>query len=310
MNKNARPLGIVGPGALGSVLAASLVRKGHEVILLGRRGSRPLTAGGLTVIDARGNRRRYHHGLSQTTRPEKLSGCSAVFFCVKSGTTKKAAARLARHLAEDAIVIGLQNGLGHERAMRAAFGPRRTVIGSAYFAAQRMDRSVVSHNGGELIRLSRTAANRSAASAAEKILRGAGWTTEIMNSEQRLLWTKLAFNAATNPLGALCAATNGDLADVPALRHLMLAALKESFALARAAGHLVGDPRSAERLVRACRAMKHQRNSMLQDIEAGRPTERNAILGPLLRAGKRHGTPAPLLTRLNRLLERLERSLK
>ncbi len=279
MGKSTRPVGIIGTGAVGSVLAASLRDARQPVMILGRTG-----------------------------RPRILRDCEAVFFCVKSADTKKAVASVKRVLAPDAVVVALQNGIGHARLMRRAFGPRRTVIGSAYFAASRDASGAARHNGGTLIRLAKNGSNSGALDLAERLLRRGGWKVELQSSEDRMLWSKLAFNAAANPLGALAGATNGELAADPALRHLMLAALKESLGLARAAGHPVSGGDAAGRLLRAFRRMPRQPNSMLQDLRAGRPTERRAILEPLLSAGRKHHRPAPILESFNRILIRLEKS--
>jgi 2-dehydropantoate 2-reductase len=65
----------------------------------------------------------------------------------------------------------------------------------------------------------------------------------------------------------------------------------------------------ADKLMLSCRNAPRQRNSMLQDLAAGRRTEAGAILGPLLAAAKRRRVPAPTLEILSAVVARLERSL-
>ncbi len=303
MSKKSRPIGVVGPGAVGSVLAASFIRAGRSVVLLGRAGKRPLPDG-LVVTDPRGRRHRLRRGLKRTAAPRRLKDCQAVFFCVKSGDIRGAASPLKRILPPDAAVVGLQNGMGHERLLRRAFGPRRTVIGSVYFAASRGGPGTAAHNGGRLIRLAAGRSNKRAAGVARRLLRAGGWEVETVDSESAMLWSKLAFNASANPLGAICNATNGELTRDPALRHLMSEILKESLSAARIG---VSGRRAMERLVSVLSSMPGQPNSMLQDLRAGRPTERSAILAPLIKAGRGR---TPLLKSLDRLLGGLERSLR
>jgi 2-dehydropantoate 2-reductase len=135
-----------------------------------------------------------------------------------------------------------------------------------------------------------------------------GWHVHLKRSEDRMLWTKLCFNAATNPLGALCAVTNGALAEDPALREIMVKTLAEATAVARRAGKPPLYSRMDELVVRACRNAPVQRNSMLQDLLHGRKTEIGAIADPLIHRGRRLGVPTPLLDKLARLVRRMEKS--
>ena len=90
---------------------------------------------------------------------------------------------------------------------------------------------------------------------------------------------------------------------------MALAALGEATAAALASGHRLDYPDMADKLMLSCRNAPRQRNSMLQDLAAGRRTEARAILGPLLAAAKRRKVPAPTLETLAAVIARLERSL-
>ena len=124
-----------------------------------------------------------------------------------------------------------------------------------------------------------------------------------------MLWTKAAFNAALNPLAAACAVDSGHLAEDPALREIALAALSEAAAAAAASGHRLDYPDMADKLMLSCRNAPRQRNSMLQDLAAGRRTEARAILGPLLDSARRARLSVPTLETLAAVIARLERSL-
>ena len=211
-------------------------------------------------------------------------------------------------IAQDTAVIALQNGLGHEKSFRGAFGARRTVIGVCYFAADRLKPGLLRRNGGEDIVLAR-AGNESALETARTLLTRAGFRVHIKDDEAGMLWTKAAFNAAINPLGAVCAAENGKLIEDPALRELALRALAEATAASSAAGHPLDYADLADKLINSGRIAPKQRNSMLQDLSAGRRTEVKAILGPLLAAARRHRVPVPTLTLLSSLVQKLQRTL-
>jgi len=305
----AEPVLIVGPGAIGLALASGFRRAGRRVALLGRTpaGERALAAKGFTVEAPGGSRARVRGGL---VAARSLRGpLPAVFFCVKSGDAARAAAAARRWVGPQTVVVALQNGIGHEKVFRRVFAPRQTVIGVCYFAADRPARGELRLNGGEDVLLARRAENETALATAAGLLTTAGFRVHIKESEAGMLWTKAAFNAAVNPLGAACAVESGRLAEDPALRELSLKALAEAAAAAEAAGHPLDYPDMAEKLIASGRNAPRQRNSMLQDLAAGRRTEAKAILGPLLAAARRHGTPAPTLELLADVIARLERRL-
>jgi 2-dehydropantoate 2-reductase len=133
---------------------------------------------------------------------------------------------------------------------------------------------------------------------------------KLDNSEDRVLWTKTAYNAATNPLGTLTGRTNGELVAIPALRELLLGALKEAALAARAARHPVPYSFLKGRLLAGLTAAHSQSNSMLQDLRAGRPTELDAIVTPLLKAASQKHLKLPLLESLARFTRRLEQELR
>lgn len=302
------PVLVVGPGAVGLSLAAGLRRAGLPVAVLGR--------------DAAVERRLARTGFTATApdgRQERISGLAgarglkaaarAAFFCVKSGDARKAAASARRLIGPNTAVVALQNGIGHEKVFRRAFGPRRTVIGVCYFAADRTALGELKLNGGEDVLLARRKGNEKALEAAAALLTSAGFRVHLKDSEEGMLWTKAAFNAAVNPLGAACAVESGRIESDPALREVALAALSEAAAAAAASGHSLDYPDMAGKLMLSCRNAPRQRNSMLQDLAAGRRTEARAILGPLLLAAKRRKVPAPTLEILSAVISRLERRL-
>lgn len=299
---------VVGPGAVGGVLAARFAAKGRRVLILDRTvsGEKELIARGLIHVDLRGNRAPVL-GIA-SARAAAKKPCLAVFLCVKSQDTPRALRQCRPWVGPKTAVVALQNGLGHEKLVRAAAGPRSAVIGTAYFAADRPEPGVAAHTGGQNVLLVSGPRNAAAAALAASLLREAGWEVGVKRSEERLLWTKVCFNAAVNGLGALCAEPNGRLATEPALEELLRAVMREAVSVAKASGHPPLYRHMEALVVRACRNAPKQRNSMLQDIEARRRTERPAIFGPLLAAAKRTRTPAPMLETIDAVLAKLERS--
>ena len=147
----------------------------------------------------------------------------------------------------------------------------------------------IRHTGGEGVLLAKTPQNRSACDAAARALKQAGWKVGFVRSPERMLWTKAVYNAAVNPIGALSKKTNGELARDPALRDLVVATVLEAASIARKAGFPPLDPHPDRGVLKGCLSAPDQINSMAQDIAAGRKTEADAILLPLLKAAQKAG---------------------
>lgn len=299
---------VVGPGAVGGVLAASLSKAGFEVRLAARQGGEAgrLGRAGLRFEGPDG-RRRVVRGLRALGAVPSPSGpCAAVFLCVKARDLAAALPAARAACGPDTPLISLLNGVGHERAVRRAVGARRAVMGSCYFAAMRVGPRAVRHAGGTLVWLAEGAANKASARAAAAVLRDSGWHVAVKRDEARLLWTKLVYNAGVNPLAALARRPNGALAEDGALRELTLRALGEARRAAAAAGRRPYPEMTDAKVLAGCRAVPDQLNSMIQDLDAGRPTEAAAILAPLLAAARRGRVPVPALSVLAAALGSLE----
>ena len=307
------PVAVIGPGAIGGLLAAHLARSGCRVFLVGRnqRWLARARRQGMTVSGGRFGRGR-RLSTKQIIPVLSASGpkCDTVFFCVKSGDTP-AAIRRARHwVGPHTIIVTLQNGLTHRATLRSAFGKERTIFGVCYLSAERVGPTSIRYHGGSTIALATNLSNAETVRKVQALLRQAGFKIEVDASEDRLLWTKAAFNAAANPLGALTGRTNGELANLPPLRELLLRALKETAAAARAAGHAIAYPPFERSVLAGLRSTPGQSNSMLQDLRAGRPTEIDAIVKPFLQAARKKHLKTPLLESLYRFTRRLDLELR
>jgi 2-dehydropantoate 2-reductase len=117
----------------------------------------------------------------------------------------------------------------------------------------------------------------------------------------------MVYNAAVNPIGTLTRKTNGQLASEPALRELVCSVVREAAAIARAAGFPPLDIQPTKRVLQGCRAAPNQINSMSQDIEAGRKTEADAILKPLLLSARRTKRSTRYIEPLYRMIRGLEK---
>jgi 2-dehydropantoate 2-reductase len=125
-----------------------------------------------------------------------------------------------------------------------------------------------------------------------------------------MLWAKVFYNAALNPLGALLGVHYGALPEKAESRAVMDAAIDEAFAVARAEGVELpwsDSPSYRDEFYgRLVPSTYHHRSSMLQDIERGRRTEVDAINGEVWRRGTAHGIKTPTNETLTRLIHLVE----
>jgi 2-dehydropantoate 2-reductase len=137
----------------------------------------------------------------------------------------------------------------------------------------------------------------------------AGLPTQAVPDARGPQWRKVIFNAATNPIGALTCLTHGRVCEDPALRRLVSGLVDEGKAVAAAQGiELDADPEDLiDHAARPDVAYDHKA-SMLQDVEARRPTEIDYLNGGIVRFGEEHGVPTPLNRAIWALVKGLERA--
>jgi 2-dehydropantoate 2-reductase len=297
-------IGIVGAGAIGLTLAAALA-KVHDVLLLARRPAvaELLAREGIVVA---GESELKHVPVHATTDPARFADRDAVIVAVKAYATADALAPLRGVLPRHALVASVQNGIDNAALARDALPENRVIAGSTMQGAIGLgDGRVRVINRGATTFARDDRATPTSFDLAHAFL-AAGLEARVADDVDAVLWRKLVVNAAINPLGALAARTNGAVATDPDLAPLAQILAVEAAEVAAAEGVDVGDPWPS--VEAAARASAANRNSMLQDLDAGRPTEIDAISGAILRRARAHGIAAPLTETMLRLVRGRERS--
>jgi 2-dehydropantoate 2-reductase len=133
----------------------------------------------------------------------------------------------------------------------------------------------------------------------------AGLKAPVQPKIRSELWLKLLGNAVFNPLSALTRATLGDMAQSPLVADVVRGAMQEVEAVARRLGIEISVSID-QRIKGAARAGDHK-TSMLQDLEAGRPMEIDALTGSVVELGDRLGIPVPHLRTLYSSVKLLEK---
>lgn len=311
---------IAGAGALGSVFGCFLREAGVAVTLLGRAAHLDaIERDGLVVDGIWGEHRATGFGLAREAA--ELEGAfDAIFVPVKSYDTETVAGAAAPFLAPDGVMCSLQNGLGNVETIERAVGAERAIGARVIFGATipapgraRVTVFADPTSFGSLAPGSHPSRDEAARRWASVIDRS-GIPAVHTDRLAAMLWAKVFYNAALNPLGALLGVHYGALPEKPDSRTVMDAAIGEAFAVARAEGvDLPWNDASAYRdefYGRLVPSTYHHRSSMLQDIERGRRTEVDAINGEVWRRGKAHGIKTPTNETLTRLIHLVESKIE
>jgi 2-dehydropantoate 2-reductase len=284
---------VVGPGAIGTLLAARLARAGHELVLLGRPGSPRRPSSGRLEVEGHDP---IVAEIRSVTSAAELGPLDGAVLAVKTFDLG-GAARVLAHRRQLPVLLP-QNGWGVEQ-LAAPFEPGDRngpswVRAISSVPSTWLRPGVVRQAGEGMILLDGAppADLGPAVARWEALLRSAGLPVRRATPFEREVWRKLLVNAAINPITADHGIENGRLLADP-WRGQALALLHEARAVARVQGFEFTREEAEQELFRVVRATASNRSSMLQDLDRGGATEIEAISGAILRLGSNGGIDLP-----------------
>lgn len=294
-------IGILGAGAMGQLFGARLQLAGNNVIFidaaagtieaLNRHGITLTTDGHTEHTTARAGTAR------DFTEPLEL----VVVFT--KGFHTSAAVESIRHLIDKrSMGLTLQNGLGNADILAREFGAERTWIGITDFPADLERPGIIGTSSGGNVRLGPlTGSLKPETDDLTATLNAARLNATSDPDIHETIWEKIAFNAALNTLSAVTGQTVGEIGSNEEARRIVDRVLNESIAVAQAQGITPQRERVEAALQNAYKHHKDHKTSMLQDRQAGRPTEIDVIGGAVVRLGQETGIPTPVLWTLSSL---------
>lgn len=294
---------IAGAGAVGQWLAARLAAAGHEPVLLLRpHHQQAIDHSGLHV---RGHT-RFHGRLPSVTRAEDAGEVPMAILTCKAHATATTGAAVAKRLTEDGCLASLQNGLGNGDKLARLVGADRVAVSLTSQGLTQEAPGRVLHAGDGPTHVGPVpGADPACARRLLGLLDDAGLQPRWHDDITPAVWTKAAVNAGLNPLAALHGVRNGALLADPRLFSQAQALVEEVHALSRAAGVLLPDD-LLTRLKDTLERTADNKCSMLQDVEARRPTEVEQITGWFVRLARRLGHPLPENEQVYRQVKGLE----
>jgi 2-dehydropantoate 2-reductase len=299
---------VAGAGAIGSLLAAHLAQVADVTVLTRREEhATALRENGLRVS----GRSDITSALAATADPFRLPEDADLAILACKGTDLEPLAATLEGRLPRATVMTIQNGLGAEEVV-AAHGEWPLLSAVTFMSGTRHADDHVEYvlDTATWIGPFRDTDEADARRVAE-LIESAGLKAEAFHDLKPAQWSKLVFNATVNGVAALtCLPHDFHFAETERLSdlgHLVRDLVDEGRAVATAAGVQLHDDPWEMNVLATERGDRHF-PSMLEDVEARRPTEVESINGALVREARRHGVAVPLHEALYRLVKAREAS--
>ena len=301
---------VAGAGAIGAYVGARMARAGYDVTLFARGPHlRAMQEHGVRVKSTEGDfvaRPRIAGSL------EEVGPVDVVFLGVKAHGLPQLAPHLAPVLGPDTVVVSTQNGIpwwyfqgfgGQWDGLRlervdpdgvisSAIAARRVIGSIVYFATDLVAPGVVQHIEGNRISLGEPDGTRSERSRriAEALI-ASGLRCPVTARIRHEIWVKVLGNASFNPVSALTRATLVQMVRDPGICSVIRNIMQE---VEQVSGKLGMElPISIDQRIAGAEKVGEHKTSMLQDLEAGRPMELEALVGAVVELGERLGIAMP-----------------
>jgi 2-dehydropantoate 2-reductase len=299
---------IVGAGAVGAYLGARMARAGLDVTLFARgQHLKAMQEHGVQVKSAQGDFQVHPRIVGSL---EEAGPADVVFLGVKAHSLPQLSPQLKPFLGFQTTVVSTQNGIPWwyfqglggaaegihlERVdpggvISSAIEARRVLGSIVYFSTEISAPGVIQHIEGNRISLGEPDGTRSdrCREIAEALI-ASGLRCPITTHIRQEIWVKLLGNASLNPVSALTRATLVQMLRDPDTSAVIRNIMQEVESISQKMGMEL--PVSIEQRMAGAEKVGEHKTSMLQDLEAGRPMELEALVGAVVELGERLGLP-------------------
>lgn len=301
---------IAGAGAIGAYIGARMARAGFDVTLFARGPHlQAMQERGVQVKSVEGDF-AVHPKIAGSLK--EVGPVDVVFLAVKAHGLPQLAPHLSPVLGPDTVVVSTQNGVpwwyfqgfgGDWEGMRLervdpdgiiskAIESRRVLGSIVYFSTEITAPGVIRHTDGNRITLGEPDGTRSdrCREIAEALV-ASGLRCPVTARIRHEIWVKILGNVAFNPISALTGATLVQMARDPDVQSLVRNIMREAEEVAHKLGMEL--PITIDQRIAGAEKVGEHKTSMLQDLEAGRPLELEAVVGAVVELGERVGVPMP-----------------
>jgi 2-dehydropantoate 2-reductase len=320
---------IIGAGAIGGLVGAKLALAGEQVTFLVRGAN-------LQAIRAHGIKLVLHDGTEQVARNVVATNDYAaagvqdvVVLAMKAHQVEAVLPELPHLIGPNTVIVPMQNGIPfwyfHQHGGALAGSVVRTVdpngalmaqipadkvLGCVVYPASELTApGVIQHIEGDRFPIGELDGSISErATRVSECFARAGFKAPVLDNVRAEMWLKLWGNLTFNPISALSHSTLVDICQYPLTRELAASMMREAQAIANKLGIEFRVPLE-KRIAGAEKVGKHK-TSMLQDVEAGRAPEIDALVGSVVELGRLTNTPTPHIDTVYALVKLLERTME
>jgi 2-dehydropantoate 2-reductase len=285
---------ILGAGGVGGLIGASLAQSGAQVTMIVRPESVAAYPRNLKLESPFGN---FEAPVSVAA---EVPAVDVLWLTVKATQLDQVLRPIPSSIK---AVVPLLNGVDHLAVLRAKYGAARVVAATIAVETERIAPGHILQRSS-FARLNVASAGRDTLGGAIESLQKLGFECRFVDDEITLMWSKLVFLAAFALTTSAADKNTGEILADPEWRQLGFSVIREASAVAVAEGASI----DAEKVIAGVMKMPgNMRSSMQKDVEQGNPPELDAIAGPILRGGKKHGIPVPATEKLAAAVEQRSR---
>lgn len=290
-------IGVMGPGGVGGYYGGLLARSGHDVVFIARgEHLKAIRDHGLEVRSVFGD---FRIAPAAVTDDPSSAGPFDIILCTtKTYHLSEAARLILPAVGPDTVVLPFQNGIDAAEQIGSVIGSKHMLGCVTYLSAaiekpgligqySKFRRIVVGELDGGI-----TARAQSVC----EVLKTTGADVEIVDDILQVLWTKFVFISAISALGGLTRVAIGHYRNIPETRKVLTDALQEVVSVALARGVSLAPDLVKKTLEFIDSAQADMKPSMQRDIEAGRRSELESMIGVVVRLGTELNVPVPVMT--------------
>jgi len=322
-------IAVIGAGAIGGLVGAKLALAGEDVTFIVRGANlAAIKANGFKLVSAEGGE-QVARNVKATDSYDEAGPQDIVILAMKAHQVEAVANDVPRLFGPDTMVVTMQNGIPywyfHKHGGALAGTPVRSVdptgAVSAKIPAQRVIGCVV-YPASELIAPGvvkhiegdRFPVGELDGSTSERVNRvsacftGAGFKAPVLDNIRAEIWLKLWGNLTFNPISSLSHSTLVDICQYPPSRDLAAAMMREAQAVAHKLG--IEFRVTLEKRIAGAEKVGKHKTSMLQDVEAGRAPEIDALVGAVVELARLTDTSTPHIDTVYTLVKLLARTME
>ncbi len=288
-------IAIMGAGGVGSYFGARLAASGEDVTFIARgRHLAALRERGMSVKSPRGDLRL--ETVAATDDPTTVGTVDVVLVTVKLYDLENACEVIAPMVGPATMIVPVQNGVSAFDMVCSRIDREHVVGGLVFVATFVVAPGEVEHK----TELHRLVFGEMDGSLSDRVLafrdagQRAGLDAEASEDIERELWMKFALLGGFSPVSSLSRQNVGAMTSDKDLRELTRRSIGEVVAVGRAKGVALAPDLVEKTLALSARFDPEAKNSMLRDLEAGKPLENEWISGEIVRLGRELGIPTPI----------------